>query len=289
MAKVLDALDTQTYDKERFELLVVDDGSTDGTLDMLKNRNSPYKLVVLSTNRIEGKRYGNPGPPKNMGIMAATGRLLVFMDDDLIPVPEFIEAHVEAQRKTPVIGNGAVIQTSNLDDPFSEPKKVTDFSNNPFAGLNSSVDRELLIKAGMFDEDFIEYGWEDIEAAIRLKKLGLKPIKVPRAIGYHYKPMSYEYRLDDWIAREEARARMAVLLYKKHSTYEVKLMTLILPTFFILERLLTIGGWPDLPAVRRFIDKMDAQGHRGMVLFLSKFVTIRAYARVLRTELAKGE
>jgi hypothetical protein len=58
-------------------------------------------------------------------------------------------------------------------------------------------------------------------------------------------------------------------------------MTLILPTFFFIEKLISIGSWPDWASTRRLIEWFERKGDRYMVLLLSKFVTLHAYAKTL--------
>ncbi len=86
-------------------------------------------------------------------------------------------------RRTPQTtssGHGPVIHTDNFDDPTSASFKVTDISRAFFATGNASIRKEHLFDAGLFDESFVEYGWEDLELGIRLRRLGLKAVKVPR-------------------------------------------------------------------------------------------------------------
>jgi GT2 family glycosyltransferase len=219
--------------------------------------------------------------------MAAKGDVIVFLDSDMVVVDGFIEAHMKAQDSLDVVAHGPFIQTSNFDDPRSEKRRWTDFSRAFFATGNSSVRKEWLVKAGLFDEDFSEYGWEDLELGIRLRKLNLRAVQAKDAIGFHYKPESHEYNLDESIAREESRARMAAVFLRKHPTFEVRMMVLDLWLFYALEGLLTLGGWPDWPAARNLIKKLSRKGRTPLVLFLAKFVTGHAYAKVLKKEIGK--
>lgn len=289
LRKVIESLSDQTIDSVLFEVIVVDDGSIDGTVEYVTNIAMPYNLRILETGRCPSDKSGNPARARNIGIEASSGDIVVFIDSDMVVCREFLENHLRAhsaeQGLSRLVVHGPFIQTSNFDNPRSEKRKWTDSSRAFFATGNSSVHKEWLIRAGMFDENFTEYGWEDLELGVRLKSLGLSAVRADGAVGYHYKHESHEYELDVAIAREESRARMAAIFLHKHPTLEVRLMTLDLRLFYIIEGFLTLGNWPEWPATRRFVKHLARHGRNAAVLFLAKFVTMHAYAKTLKVAL----
>ena len=78
LIKCLNALNKQTLSHTAYEVIVVDDGSNDGTEDAIKNLQLACKFTYL---RQENK---GPGAAKNLGIKHATGELLLFINDDII-------------------------------------------------------------------------------------------------------------------------------------------------------------------------------------------------------------
>ena len=76
-------------------MIVADDGSSDGSAEMLESLQTPYRLRVL--------RLGKGGKPAalNAALQVAEGDVCLFLDDDIIASPGLVAAHVEAHRATP--------------------------------------------------------------------------------------------------------------------------------------------------------------------------------------------
>ena len=209
-----------------YEIIIVDDGSTDETLSWLEKNSEALPHVVYFIQKHQG-----PAAARNLGVEKAQGNTIIFIDSDLVVTENFLQAHADALvAGKEKIGSdrlftyGAVINTCNFDNPTAEPYKITDFSAAYFATGNVAIARQWLEKVGLFDSSFQLYGWEDLELGVRLKKLQLKLIKCPEAVGYHWHP---PFSLDDipnLIDREIQRGRMGVLFYQKHPTWEVKMM-----------------------------------------------------------------
>ncbi|MBW4563537.1 MAG: glycosyltransferase [Mojavia pulchra JT2-VF2] len=209
-----------------YEIVLVDDGSTDGTLAWLKERKDEFPHV-----RWFEQDHAGPAAARNLGVEQAQGDTIIFIDSDLVVLSNFLQAHADAlvqgQKK---LGSdrfftyGAVINTCNFDHPTAEPYKVTDFSAAFFATGNVAIPKHWLDKAGLFDTSFQLYGWEDLELGVRLKKLGLQLIKCPAAVGYHWHPAFKLDQISNLIDKEIQRGRMGVLFYQKHPTWEVRMM-----------------------------------------------------------------
>ena len=101
MRVILRALEGQTIPLEEFEVITVDDGSHDGTLEMLQGYRGPLDLKVDSTG-LPPEVYGYH-VAINKGITMSQGKYLVFMDSDMVPrhdaLEEFLKAHIRWEKK----------------------------------------------------------------------------------------------------------------------------------------------------------------------------------------------
>ena len=245
LEKCLRALEQQQFDPalvEKYEVVVVDDGSTDGTVQWLEST-AEFPHVRLFQQDHQGAAAA-----RNLGVEKAIGSTIVFIDSDLVVTEKFLQSHAEAlhqaaaESSDPVFTYGRVINTCNFEQPTAEPYKLTDFSAAYFATGNVAIDRVWLEKAGLFDTGFQLYGWEDLELGVRLKQLGLKLIKCPDAVGYHWHPAFSLAQIPRLIDQEVQRGRMGVLFYQKHPTWNVRMMIQMTWIHRLLWGGLTLGG-----------------------------------------------
>ncbi|MGF1482262.1 MAG: glycosyltransferase family 2 protein [Cyanophyceae cyanobacterium] len=246
LEKCLQALENQqiTQGISGYEVVVVDDGSTDGTLEWLTSQTEQLPHVRSLIQQHQG-----PAAARNRGVEAARGDTIVFIDSDLVVTATFLQAHADALDagakkwgSTRLFTYGRVVNTCNFAAPTSEPYKITDFSAAYFATGNVAIARCWLKQSGGFDPQFQLYGWEDLELGVRLKKLGLKLIKCPEAVGYHWHPPFSLEQLPRLIEKEIQRGRMGVLFYRKHPTWSVKMMVQMTWLHRLLWGGLTLNG-----------------------------------------------
>jgi len=234
-----------TDDKiDGYEIVLVDDGSTDETLNWLAENKAQLPQVKVFQQNHQGAAAA-----RNLGVQNAGGDTIIFIDSDLVVTPSFLQCHANALVKGEqdlksdlLFTYGAVINTNNFESPTSEPYKITDFSAAYFATGNVAIARKWLIEAGLFDMGFQLYGWEDLELGVRLKKLNLKLIKCPEAMGYHWHPAFNLEQIPRMIEQEIERGKMGVVFYEKHPTFDVKMMIQMTLLHRILWGVLSIGG-----------------------------------------------
>ncbi|MFP4694384.1 MAG: glycosyltransferase family 2 protein [Cyanobacteriota bacterium] len=269
LEKCIEALENQVMTDQHlvsgYEIIIVDDGSTDETISWLKQQSFPHV-------RFFQQDHQGPATARNLGIKKAQGEIIIFIDSDLVVTENFIQAHGNclSQNYDSAFTYGRVINTSNFENPTAEPYKLTDFSAAYFATGNVAIHRQWLEKAGLFDPQFQLYGWEDLELGVRLKKLGLKLIKCPHAIGYHWHPPFTLEQLPKLIDQEIERGKMGVIFYQKHPSWEVKMMIQKTILHRILWGTLSLGGFLNERTLRPLLKWLIQRGKSGLALEIAR-------------------
>lgn len=295
LQKCLKALENQSIPAQSaisgYEVVLVDDGSTDGTLEWLQASAADFPHVKSYLQNHQG-----PAAARNLGVEKATGDTIIFIDSDLIVTETFLVAHAEGLTEAEsdrIFTYGRVINTCNFDSPTSEPYKLTDFSAAYFATGNVAIARHWLDKAGLFDRRFQLYGWEDLELGVRLKKLGLKLIKCPDAVGYHWHPPFALAQIPNLIDKEIQRGRMGVLFYQKHPTWDVRMMIQMTPLHKVLWSILSVNGLLNEKTMAPFLQWLINQNKPQLALEIARiflnWYNVRgvyaAYAQMRQTSL----
>lgn len=227
LQECLKALFNQSYPENKYEIILVDDGSTDGTEKMISELNTPSNLTYIRNE----KRIGQP-KSRNKAIDIARGKYTIFVDSDIIVVPEFISEHLRYHRlHGDSIVNGQLIYISDLKEVGEKRKGFWDISFSSFNTANVSVRREHLDQVGSFDMDLLPYGWQDVELGYRLRKMGLKSRKNRKAIGYHYRQWADTSNFAFLKEKELMRGMSGAIYYKKHPCFKVWLSVRANPLF----------------------------------------------------------
>ncbi len=217
---VLNSLVSQNYDKKKCEIIIINDGSSDGTEKFIKN------FIKKSKIKIKYFKQGNKGPAaaRNLGIKKSVGELIIFLDDDVVPSKNFLVEHTKLHKERDDIavlgytiwGENMFVTDFMKTDPIFHYKKLKDKSICSFGNFftcNLSIKRNWL-KDDLFDEKFSPsvIGKEDIELGYRLQKKGLKIIFNKDAVAYHYHYLDEE----DFMERTERMGELDILLHNKY-------------------------------------------------------------------------
>ena len=222
LERVLDACFEQTANGDEYEIVLVNDGSTDGTAGVIEGARSRATCRFVTIDQ----QNSGLAKGRNAGIARAAGERIVFIDDDVLPLPNFIEEHLASHAHHPnAIVRGGAINVETFDDLPPPVWSLKNYSGNYFWTTNVSVPLRTIRAIGGFDESFSEYGWEDIDVGLRLRFGGVRAIFNPKALAYHYKPRPRSTNVEKMIRQARAQARTAVQLAALHPHWRTYLAT----------------------------------------------------------------
>ena len=251
LRRTIPSLLEQDLAPQRYEIIVADSNSSDGTAEY---------LASLGRVRHLPGNYSGRAAARNAGIAAAKGRVVLFNDSDIIASRDLLSQHLarhDAQRCAVV---GLEVQVRSYEEYLarSATPPARDTLHPPtrkrlswlyFLTGNASVRKSDLEAVAGFDESFTGYGHEDLELGYRLTLLGVPIVYEPKAINYHLQDVGFE----DQKSKMELAGRSTVRFYRKHPAFAVKLRLGMTPVSLGLHSLLERA-----PAVRAWLDRRSA-------------------------------
>ncbi len=221
LQRVVEALTRQSLSPDKFEVIVVSDGSTDGTDQYLRAAQCNFALEV------ETQLNQGPAVARNRGVAIAAAPLVLYLDDDVMPSQGLLECHINAHDR---LGRGhVVIGTMSTPEHFEMSPWVKweqrmlykqydamaagewSATARQFYTGNASVERCEVVAAGGFDPGFRR--GEDVELAYRLADRGLKFSFEPTAVGFHFAERSFA----SWLANASDYGRNDVIFARDHN------------------------------------------------------------------------
>ncbi|HEX2173543.1 MAG TPA: glycosyltransferase family 2 protein [Dehalococcoidia bacterium] len=206
----LGSLARQTYPD--FEVILVDNGSRDGSVEYVQECYPGVRVIALGTNT--GFCVGN-----NHGIRAARGDAIALLNNDTEVVPGWLAAQVEALEASPSAGSvasqmvffdrrdlldtaGNLFSTAGKGDKIGhrEPAVRYDARREVFGFCAGAclIRREVLDDVGLLDEDFSPIYYEDVDLNFRAQLAGYRCVYEPGAIVYHRVSAAFGARSDYW-------------------------------------------------------------------------------------------
>jgi glycosyltransferase involved in cell wall biosynthesis len=233
----LDALLKQTVGREA-EILVVNDGSTDNTAQVV-DRYSGIRLITQSN--------AGPAAARNRGVLEARGTIVLFTDDDCVPMPEWLAAMITPFKDPNVVGVKGVYRTHQrrlvarfvqieYEDKYRLMSDVPhiDFIDTYSAGFR----RDRFLEMNGYDTSFPVAGAEDVELSYRMSARGWTMKFVPEAIVYHTHPdtlwkyLKKKYKFAFWRVLA-VRKNPSKTLKDSHTPQVMKLQLLFTPALLL--------------------------------------------------------
>lgn len=226
LRKVLAAYENQKGGAP-FEIIAIDDGSTDETFTLL----SAYQPVRFSLRAMRQESNQGPAAARNLGIDLASAPLILFVGDDILPDPYMVSGHIIQHRRFPDPGTAIL---GRVQWPYDIPvntlmqhidgmgaqqfsyyyfKDEHEYDFRHFYTANISIKRNFLKSAGKaFDTGFQYAAFEDVELSYRLVQRGLRIIYSFLILGYHY----HYHTIWTFSTRQYHTGLMACKLVQKH-------------------------------------------------------------------------
>lgn len=178
------ALMTQTYSAGNYEIIVVDDGSTDNTQEILQRYNIRY---------YHQKNQG-PAAARNKGVEMAQGDVVIFTDADCIPGRDWISEMVAPFKSTDVVGVKGAYKSkqTSLWARFAQIEFIERYhilSKHKYIDMvdtySAAFRKEVFLSLGCFDIAFPFPNGEDADLSYRMARLGYKLVFNPKALVWH--------------------------------------------------------------------------------------------------------
>jgi len=202
--RLIQSLLDQTIPQTEYEILAVDGGSKDKTLEILEKYHAQTNLRIIKQEKNNGIGGG-----RNEGIKNSQSPILLFIDGDMEVKPDWVENHllpIETGKWDGAVGSVEykINENTKFTRYLNRPKRGatafqpgTPINHRIFVFWNCAIRKKLLMEAGLFDESITTYGGEELEVIYRVEQTSPQALLTynPNACSIHYQFRSLDRNL----------------------------------------------------------------------------------------------
>ncbi|NBI28188.1 glycosyltransferase family 2 protein [Chengkuizengella marina] len=244
---VLQALEPQV--NHQVEVIIVFDGCNQSTMNRFNQIHFSFSPIKIVCETNVGRAVA-----RNLGIKQAKGEIIIFLDDDRVPCPGFVQMHIDGHSEKCILygerpdvffseneinelGNendlshvmetlkSRIVNKEDSNTAFIDPGKIFKWLN--FLTGNISVEKKDIEKVGMFDESFKEWGQEDIDLGIRLFREKLPFKKDDHIVNFHLLHPS-NFDIKEMKMKSLVNLKYMIKKYKKDTVLFLSLIILFI-------------------------------------------------------------
>lgn len=272
----------QSLSPSAYEIIVVDDASPDETPQVVASAGPRVRHVRLPSNR-------GRSAARNAGVREARAPIVVFIDSDVLVRPSFLAAHLAVHRRhgPRTLSRGPVVLVPSVAAAGNAGVPRLAASPAYLDTANAGAGKGDLEEAGLFDERFPGYGWEDFELGARLQRLGVRRVFSREAAAFHVQPSPDPDAIDALLRKEEARAQSAAYFYRKEPGLQTRLLIQATPLHRAVFWAMAGGGAVTPRAAAEMARRLERRGMASLAHVVLRTGLNRHYLTSLNRELER--
>lgn len=249
--QTLSGLQSQTVND--FEVIVVDDGSTDASRELVSEFSNRTPLPI----KLIHQKNSGPATARNVGVEHSSGGIILFLDSDCIPPPNWIEAMTRPISGS-VIGCNCGYKVKNEDSIIARyigyeiarrHERIVGKRIDAFGSYAASFRKDVFLEVGGFSTEYTAANAEDFDLGFHIRRMGYSLIFTGETFVYHYHPDSLkvylrqQYTRGYWRVKMYLRNRDTIVKGDSYTGHEAQVQAILSSLTFISLPLMLVNPY----------------------------------------------